>query len=138
MNRVRDYDFDVITSIVMQSQSPGNEQREFWSSQAADLPDTRNFAGIKNPAVDKLGDRIIFAKSREELVAATHALDRVLLWGYYYVPQYHNSEIWVAHWNKFGIPENQPTYIGVDIDSWWIIQDRETAIDEEYAGEEVE
>src|SRR5690606_18437326 len=62
VNRVRDYDFDVITSIVMQSQSPGNEQREFWSSQAADLPDTRNFAGIKNPAVDKLVDRIIFAE----------------------------------------------------------------------------
>ncbi|MEO3384817.1 extracellular solute-binding protein [Mesorhizobium sp. CAU 1741] len=138
VNRVRDYDYDVITGIVMQSQSPGNEQREFWSSEAADLPDTRNYAGIKNPAVDKLVDRIIFAKDREELVAATHALDRVLLWGYYYVPQYHNSEIWVAHWNKFGIPEEQPAYVGVDIDSWWVLQDREAVIDEEYADEDAE
>ncbi|TYR29705.1 ABC transporter substrate-binding protein [Mesorhizobium microcysteis] len=135
VNRVRDYDYDIITGIMMQSQSPGNEQREFWSSQAADMPDTRNYAGIKNPAVDKLVDRVIFAKDREELVAATHALDRVLLWGYYYVPQYHNAEIWIAYWNKFGIPETQPSYVGVDIDSWWILQDREAEIDEEYADE---
>ncbi|MEO3997627.1 extracellular solute-binding protein [Mesorhizobium sp. CAU 1732] len=138
VNRVRDYDYDVITGMLMQSQSPGNEQREFWSSQAADLPDTRNYAGIKDPAVDKLVDRVIFAKNREELVAATHALDRALLWGYYYVPQYHNSEIWVAYWNKFGIPETQPAYIGVDLDSWWILPDREKVIDEEYADEAAE
>ena len=135
VNRVREYDYDVMTGIVMQSQSPGNEQREFWSSQAADLPDTRNYAGIKDPAVDKLIDRVIFAKDRNELIAATHALDRVLLWGYYYVPQYHNAEIWVAYWNKFGVPETQPSYIGVDIDSWWILQDREAVIDEEYTDE---
>lgn len=135
VNRVRDYDYDVITGMVMQSQSPGNEQREFWSSQAAEMPDTRNYAGIKDPAIDKLIDRIIFAKDREELVAATHALDRVLLWGYYYVPQYHNAEIWLAYWNKFGIPENQPSYIGVDIDSWWILQHREAVIEEEYTDE---
>ena len=138
VNRVRDYDYDVITGIVAQSQSPGNEQREYWGSEAANLPDTRNYPGISDPAVDKLIDRVIYAKNREELVAATHALDRVLLWGYYYVPQYHNAEIWVAHWNKFGIPETQPSYIGVDIDSWWVLQDREAVIDEEYAGEETE
>jgi len=138
VNRVREYDYDVITGIVMQSQSPGNEQREYWGSQAADMPDTRNYAGIKNPAVDKLIDRVIFAKDRDELVAATHALDRVLLWGYYYVPQYHNAEIWVAYWNKFGIPESQPSYIGVDIDSWWILQDRETLIERSFEEEDAE
>lgn len=129
VNRVREYDFDVITSVVMQSQSPGNEQREYWGSQAADMPDTRNYAGIKDPAVDKLIDRIIFAKDRQELVAATHALDRVLLWGYYYVPQFSNPEIWVAYWNKFGVPQEQPSYAGVDVESWWILPERETAIE---------
>ena len=69
------------------------------------------------------------------MVAATHALDRVLLWEYYYVPQYNNAEIWVAYWNKFGIPETQPSYIGVDIDSWWVLQDREAVIDSTYSDE---
>ena len=65
-------------------------------------------------------DRIIFAKDRAELVAATHALDRVLLWNFHVVPQWHNPEIWLAWWNKFGMPETQPAYAGVDIESWWI------------------
>ena len=132
VNRVRDYDFDVITGLMMQSQSPGNEQREYWGSEAADLPDTRNYAGIKDPAVDKLIERVIFAKNRAELIAATHALDRVLLWGYYYVPQFHNSEVWVAYWNKFGIPEEQPSYVGVDVESWWIRPDQEKAIERSF------
>ena len=71
-----------------ESLSPGNEQRGYWGSRAADQPGSRNLIGIKNPAVDKLIDRIIFAKSREELVAATKALDRVLLWNHYVVPQW--------------------------------------------------
>lgn len=136
INRVRSFDYDVITTTLMQSQSPGNEQRDFWSSAAADMPDSRNVAGIRDPAVDKLIDRIIFASNREELVAATHALDRVLLWGYYLVPQWHNPEIWIAHWNKFGIPAEQPSYVGVDLDSWWIIPARETAIEQAYEDEE--
>src|SRR5690606_2648406 len=138
INLVRVYDYDSITAIVMQSQSPGNEQREFWSSQAADMPDTRNYAGIKNPAVDKLIERIIYAGNREELVAATRALDRVLLWNYYYVPQYNNAETWVAYWNKFGMPETQPSYAGVDIDSWWILPARETAIERSIESEDSE
>ena len=129
INRVRSFDYDVVTSVLMQSQSPGNEQREFWSSEAADMPGSRNVAGIKDPAVDKLIDRVIFAKDREELVAATHALDRVLLWGFYLVPQWHNPEAWVAYWNKFGIPEKQPSYAGFDVESWWILQDRESEIE---------
>jgi microcin C transport system substrate-binding protein len=136
VNRARGFDYDVMTTVLMQSQSPGNEQRDFWSSAAADAPGSRNYMGIKDPAVDKLIDRVIFAKDREELVAATHALDRVLLWGYYVVPQWHLPEIWVAHWNKFGIPDEQPSYVGVDLDSWWILQDQETAIERKYEAEE--
>lgn len=134
VNRVRSYDYDVISYVIMQSSSPGNEQREFWGSQAADMPGTRNVAGIKNPAIDKLIDRVIFAENRAELVAASHALDRVLLWEYYYLPQFHNSQIWVAYWNKFGLPEKQPSYVGADIDSWWIIPAKENEIERKIEG----
>lgn len=119
-SRVDKFDFDIITDVFMQSQSPGNEQRDFWGSAAADLPGSQNTPGIKDPAVDALIDNIIFAKDREELVAATKALDRVLLWNFYVVPQWHNPEIWIGYRNKFGIPETQPDYAGVDTFSWWI------------------
>jgi microcin C transport system substrate-binding protein len=120
VERVNNFDFDVISSVIGQSQSPGNEQREMWSSLSADQKGSRNFAGIKNPAIDKLIDRVLYAKDRDELVAATHALDRALLWNWYVVPQWYSDEIRIAYWNKFGIPEKQPDYVGVDTDSWWI------------------
>ena len=132
INRYRSFDFDVVTAVLAQSASPGNEQRDYWSSAAADAPGSRNVAGIKDPAIDRLIDRVIYAKDREELVAATHALDRVLLWNFYLVPQWHLPEVWTAYWDKFGKPENQPTYIGVDIDSWWIDPEKEAALAGEY------
>jgi len=128
INRMQNFDFDMITVQLAQSLSPGNEQRDFWSSTAADQPDSRNFSGIHDPVVDALVDKVIFAKDREELVATTHALDRVLLWGYYYIPQWYSPEVWLAWWDKFGMPENQPEYVGVDIDSWWIIPEKEAAL----------
>ncbi|ODT56614.1 MAG: hypothetical protein ABS59_00620 [Methylobacterium sp. SCN 67-24] len=132
--RVNKFDYDVITSVLAQTMSPGNEQRDFWSSKAADTPGSRNYAGIRNPVVDELVDRVIFATDRDDLVAATHALDRVLLWNYYMVPQWHLPMAWVAYWNKFGIPEKQPSYLGVDIDSWWIDKDKEAALAAKYKG----
>jgi microcin C transport system substrate-binding protein len=87
-NRLRSFDFDMIIDQWGQSLSPGNEQREYWGSQTADQPGSRNTIGIKNPAIDTLIDRVIFAKDRTELVAATRALDRVLLWNFYVVPQF--------------------------------------------------
>ncbi|MFO4987142.1 ABC transporter substrate-binding protein, partial [Salmonella enterica subsp. enterica serovar 1,4,[5],12:i:-] len=83
VNRVNNFDFDMLTNVLPQSDSPGNEQRDFWSSKAADIPGSRNLMGIKNPVVDALVERIIFATDREDLVAATNALDRVLLWNLY-------------------------------------------------------
>jgi microcin C transport system substrate-binding protein len=129
-SRLNDFDFDITTpNVVMaQSLSPGNEQRDFWSSAAADTPGSRNYMGIKNPAVDKLVDRVIFAKDRDELVAATHALDRVLLWNYYVVPQWYDDRIKIAYWNKFGMPEKQPEYTGIDPFSWWIDTAKEQAL----------
>ncbi|TPK24530.1 ABC transporter substrate-binding protein [Mesorhizobium sp. B2-5-9] len=134
INRVTNFDFDVVTGILPQSGSPGNEQREFWGSRAADTPGSRNLMGIKDPIVDALVDRIIFATDRDDLVAATHALDRVLLWNFYVVPQYHRAAVWLAYWNKFGIPDKQPAYRGVDTDSWWIDLDKEKALATKYRG----
>lgn len=120
INRVRDFQFDIVTSVMQQSLSPGNEQRDYWGSAAADSPGSYNLMGIKNPVIDELVERVIFASDREELIALTRALDRILLWNYYVVPQWHNPEIWVAWWDRFGMPETQPAYVGIDIESWWI------------------
>ncbi len=132
VNRLNDFDFDMTTVVLPQSDSPGNEQRDFWSSKAADTPGSRNYEGIKDPVVDALVERVIFASDREDLLAATHALDRVLLWNFYVVPQLTRPDVWLAYWNKFGIPEKQPNYYGPDIESWWIDPDKEKALAAKY------
>jgi microcin C transport system substrate-binding protein len=109
-NRMRQWDFDIVIASWAESLSPGNEQRDFWGSQAADVPGSRNIVGIKNPAVDAMIERVIFAKSREELVAATKALDRVLLWNFYVVPQWNYPFARTARWDRFGHPDNMPKY----------------------------
>ena len=119
-NRIRNWDFDIVISGWGQSLSPGNEQLGFWSSQAADQPGSRNLAGIKNPAVDAMIQRVIFAKNREELVAATKALDRVLLWNHYVVPQFTYDKVRTARWDRFGRPEKMPTYgMSAFPTIWW-------------------
>ena len=122
-NRRMNFDFDLIVHSIGQSDSPGNEQLGYWGSKAADEAGSSNLAGIKNAAVDALINRIIYAKDRDELVAATRALDRVLLWNYYVIPQWTSDHINIAYWNKFIIPEPQPEVIGIDIYSWWIKAD---------------
>ena len=119
-NRVRGWDYDMIIGSWPQSLSPGNEQRGYWGSQAADLPGSQNLVGIKNPAIDALIDRLIFAKSREELVAATRALDRVLLWNFYVVPQWSYPKQRTARWDRFARPDRLPEYgISAFPDIWW-------------------
>jgi microcin C transport system substrate-binding protein len=119
-NRLRQWDFDIITTVWGQSLSPGNEQRGFWGSQAADQPGSRNLVGIKNPAVDALIDKVIFAKNREELVAATKALDRVLLWNHYVVPQWTYGKQRTARWDRFGHPKDMPRYGAAAFPMvWW-------------------
>jgi microcin C transport system substrate-binding protein len=119
-NRLRQWDFDVITSGWGESLSPGNEQRGFWGSQAADQPGSRNLIGIKNPAVDALIERVIFAKSREELVAATRALDRVLLWNDYVVPQWTYGKVRTARWDRYARPPKMPEYgLSAFPTIWW-------------------
>ena len=128
-NRVDSYDFDIVSAGWAQSLSPGNEQRDFWGSEAADRPGGRNYAGIKNPVVDALIDKIIYAPDRESLVAATRALDRVLLWNHYVVPQWHSNGIRLARWDKFGIPRPLPAYTPVDPLTWWLDADKAARIE---------
>jgi microcin C transport system substrate-binding protein len=119
-NRLRSWDFDIITNSWSESLSPGNEQRGYWGSQAADQPGSYNLIGIKNPAVDAMIDQVIFAKSRDDLVAATHALDRVLLWNHYVVPQWTYGKARTARWDRFGHPDPMPKYGAAGFPTvWW-------------------
>jgi len=120
-NRLRSWDFDIITASWGESLSPGNEQRGYWGSQAADQPGSLNLIGIKNPAVDAMIDQVIFAKSRNDLVAATRALDRVLLWNHYVVPQWTYGKVRSARWDRFGRPDPLPKYglSGFPTIWWW-------------------
>ncbi|MEA2906166.1 MAG: microcin transport system substrate-binding protein [Alphaproteobacteria bacterium] len=119
-NRLRSWDFDMIIGSWGQSLSPGNEQREYWGSPAADQAGSRNYAGIKNPAVDALIERVIFTKDRAELVAATKALDRVLLWNHYLVPQWTYGKVRTARWDRFGRPDELPKYgMSAFPTVWW-------------------
>jgi len=119
-NRLRSWDFDIVVSSWGESLSPGNEQREFWGSHAADMAGSRNIVGIKNPAIDTLIERVIFTKDRAELVAATKALDRVLLWNHYVVPQWNYPFLRTARWDRFGHPETMPKYgLSAFPALWW-------------------
>ena len=120
INRIRKFDFDIIVGSWGQSLSPGNEQRDFWGSVAADRPGSRNYIGLKDLAIDKLIDHIIFAGSRRELVTATRALDRVLLWNHFVIPNWHINKYRIAYWNRFSQPEIKPKYGLGFSDTWWI------------------
>tara|TARA_B100000745_G_scaffold221786_1_gene147901 strand:- start:7221 stop:9041 length:1821 start_codon:yes stop_codon:yes gene_type:complete len=119
--RFQSFDFDMIVWSWGQSLSPGNEQLNMWGSEFADQTGSRNFAGIKSPVVDDLIEKLIMAPTREELITATRALDRVLLWGNYVVPHWHIRSHRLGYWNKFGRPEIIPPY-GLDLYAWWVKQ----------------
>jgi microcin C transport system substrate-binding protein len=119
-NRLRNWDFDIITASWGESLSPGNEQRGYWGSKAAEQIGSRNLIGIQDPAVDAMIDQVIFAKSRAYLVAATKALDRVLLWNHYVVPQWTYGKVRSARWDRFGHPDPMPKYgAGAFPTVWW-------------------
>jgi microcin C transport system substrate-binding protein len=128
-NRLRSFDFDMIIDQWGESLSPGNEQREFWGSQTADQPGSRNTIGIKNPAIDALIEKVIFAKDRPTLVAATRALDRVLLWNFYVVPQFTYGFSRYALWDRFSHAEPLPKYARSGLPSlWWLDADKAARI----------
>lgn len=117
-NRINDFDFDMTVGLFSQSLSPGNEQRDFWASDAAHTPGSRNIAGVRDPVVDELVDLVISAPDRASLVTRTRALDRVLLWGHYVVPHWHSRVFRVAYWDRYARPEITPKY-GLALESWW-------------------
>ena len=126
-NRTDSYDYDMIVNIWGQSTSPGNEQRYFWGSAAADMNGSQNYAGIKNPVVDELIEEIIEAPDRKKLVAAVKALDRVLLWEHYVVPHWFVPSVRLVYWNKFGIPDDS-VMKGVQLMTWWIDPQKEQTL----------
>jgi microcin C transport system substrate-binding protein len=117
--RVDTFDFDIIVQSFPQSLSPGNEQRDYWGSDAAAKEGSRNVIGIRNPAIDKLVDRIILAKDRADLVAATRALDRVLLWNHYVIPQWHTPFERLAMWDVYRRPAKLPSRSSSFLRVWW-------------------
>jgi microcin C transport system substrate-binding protein len=120
-NRMNDFDFDMTVGVIAQSDSPGNEQRDFWASDKASMKGSRNYIGVSDPAVDDIIEKIIRVKSRDELVAYTRALDRILLAGYYVIPQWHSNKFNLAYWKKIKRPEIlSPLTPGVT-DTWWAV-----------------
>ncbi len=119
LNRVREFDFDLVVWSFGQSNSPGNEQRYYWHSSVADTSGSRNLAGIKDPVVDALVEKIIHAPDRAGLVTRVRALDRVLQWGFYVLPHWHISSFRIAYWSKLAQPELVPKY-GLGLMTWWV------------------
>ena len=117
-NRRTGYDFDMLIYRWGMSLSPGNEQAYYWGTAAADEEGTRNYPGVRDPVVDHLIRNMTNVRSREDFVNTIRAMDRVLLWGHYFVPLYHRNDDHVAWWDKLGRPEITSLY-GVVIEAWW-------------------
>ena len=126
INRMRSRDFDMTSAIWPQSNSPGNEQRDFWHSSSVDNPGSRNFIGLQNPAIDRLVEGLINADSRASLINHTRALDRVLLWGHYVIPNYYTDTWRIAHWKHLQRPAQAPLY-DYGLFTWWIDSERPAA-----------
>ena len=125
--RIQTYDFDVIVGGWGQSLSPGNEQRNFWGTEAADLEGGRNTIGIKDPVIDAIIEKVISAPTRKDLIAAAKSLDRVLQWGHWVIPHWHTKYDRIAYWDKFGRPNITPTQ-GNQFTAWWVDEKRNEAL----------
>ncbi|HSH13216.1 MAG TPA: extracellular solute-binding protein [Desulfurivibrionaceae bacterium] len=120
--RIQEFDFEMMVNVYGQSQSPGNEQRDYWASEGADRKGSRNLMGLKDPVVDGLVDRIIYAETQAQLTAACKALDRVLWYGYYLVPNWYLANHRVTYWNRFARPGKLPLYYSPNqaLNTWWV------------------
>lgn len=126
--RLKDYDFDITTQRYSLRLTPGVELKNFWGSDAAAMSGSYNLAGIADPAVDAMIDRVITAKSRDELVTAARAADRVLRAGHYWVPQWYKGSHQIAFWDKFGWPETKPKYARGALETWWFDSEKAKAL----------
>ncbi len=116
--RINEFDYDVIVTVFGQALIPGNEQYAYWHSSGKNIKGSRNLSGVDNKAVDYLLGKIIKSKNKKELQTYTKILDRILLWNFYTVPQWHNNSYRILYKNKFQMPKISPLY-SVGIDSWW-------------------
>jgi microcin C transport system substrate-binding protein len=126
--RVDNLDFDMIHGGIRQSPSLGNEQRDFFGSERADIPGTHNFFGIKNTVVDQLIEQLIGARSYKSLINHAKALDRILLWNYYMIPSWHSGVTRVAWWDHLSRPKITPKYRGLDITTWWFNRKKDARV----------
>jgi len=119
--RLRNFKFGMIVANYPQSRSPGNEQRYMWGSESAETPGTRNYMGIKNPALDELIEGVIKAKTRKELIVQIHALDRILTHQFYIVPHWYIAYDRAVYWNKFSRPKINPSQSNItnNLLEWW-------------------
>jgi microcin C transport system substrate-binding protein len=128
-NRVREWDYDMITGLLPGSMPPGNELRDLFGSESAKASGTFNYAGIADPVVDALIEQLAAAQHLKDVEVAARALDRVLLYGYYVIPQWHSTSFRIAYWNKFGRPSTAPKYaLGFPF-TWWIDQKQESTVE---------
>jgi microcin C transport system substrate-binding protein len=132
-NRLNEFDYDMIVGVWGQSLSPGNEQRDSWSSAAADAIGSRNLIGIKDPAIDELIELVIAATDRQSLIERVHALDRVLLWSHFVIPHWHIPYDRLVFWDKFGVPEVIPMQ-GTSLLRWWIDGNKALALKQNKSG----
>jgi microcin C transport system substrate-binding protein len=130
INCVESLDFDMIMTAIGQSNSLGNEQRNFWGSAQANNPGTRNYAGIHDPVIDELIELVIGSSSYDELVANAKALDRALVWGYYMIPYWHRPTAWISYWDRFGQPAISSLYATAPFDTWWVDLEKDHKLQE--------
>ena len=131
--RLKNFDFDMTEIAMGQSLSPGNEQRDYWTAEAANTPESENLAGIRDPVLDDLVEKLIASPDRKALVAYTRALDRILLWSFYTIPQWYDGNQRFAYWDKFSWPEVQPKYGGAINDTWWFDKAKADALEKRKA-----
>jgi len=128
-NRVQNYDFDIITARFVLPRTPGAEQHSFWGSAGAELPGGLNYAGVKDPVIDSLIEKLGDAQNRAELKPVIGAMDRVLMWGHYTIPQWFKASHFIAYWDKFGRPYVKPKYSLSFLDTWWVDSEKQMVLD---------
>jgi microcin C transport system substrate-binding protein len=131
--RLQNFDFDMTIVAMGQSLSPGNEQRDYWTTESANTPDSQNLMGVRDPVADELVEKLIAAPDRKTLIAYTRALDRVLLWGFYIIPQWYDGNQRLVSWDKFSRPETPPKYGSAVNDTWWFDQAKADALEKRKA-----
>ncbi|MCG8490891.1 MAG: extracellular solute-binding protein [Sneathiellales bacterium] len=129
-NRLRSFDFDIIVRRQSQPAYPGVGLRNWWGSNSADITGGLNIAGIKNKAVDALIEEVVKAESRDQMITAARALDRVLMWGHYTIPQWYKASHFIAYWDRFGRPEAKPPgYDRAALNTWWLDKEKNAAVE---------